>query len=78
MNIPPIHPALVHLPIAFVILSVVADFAARVSKKESSRAVFRTLGFWTLVAALGGGVLTVAAGYIDLQRAAACLMKPSA
>jgi uncharacterized membrane protein len=69
MNIPPIHPALVHLPIAFVILSVVADFAARITKQESRRAVLRTLGFWSLVAALMGGVLTIAAGYLDLQRA---------
>lgn len=68
MNLPPIHPALVHLPIAFVILSVVADFSARVSKSEARRAVWRTLGFWSLVAALAGGVLTIAAGYLDLNR----------
>ncbi|HYG24273.1 MAG TPA: DUF2231 domain-containing protein [Verrucomicrobiae bacterium] len=70
MNIPPIHPALVHLPIAFVILSVAADFGARLSRDERRRAILRTLGFWSLVAALGGGVLTIVAGYIDLNRAA--------
>lgn len=69
MNVPPIHPALVHLPIAFVILSVVADFAARLSKVEAQRAIWRTLGFWSLVAALIGGVLAIAAGYVDLNRA---------
>lgn len=70
MNIPPLHPALVHLPIAFIVLSVFADFAARITKVEARRAILRTLGFWTLVAALIGGALTVAAGYIDLRRAA--------
>ncbi|MBC8094444.1 MAG: DUF2231 domain-containing protein [Akkermansiaceae bacterium] len=69
MNFPPLHPALVHLPIAFVILSVVADFSARISKSEPRRAILRTLGFWSLVAALIGGVLTIAAGYLDLNRA---------
>ncbi len=32
--------------------------------------MFRTVGFWSLVAALAGGVLTVAAGYVDINRAA--------
>jgi uncharacterized membrane protein len=68
MNLPPIHPALVHLPIAFVILSVAVDFAARITKRESRRAVLRTLGFWSLVAAFAGALLTVATGYLDLNR----------
>lgn len=70
MNVPPLHPALVHLPIAFVILSVVTDFSARISKSEPRRAILRTLGFWSLVAGLAGGLLTIAAGYLDLSRAA--------
>jgi uncharacterized membrane protein len=70
MNIPPLHPALVHLPIAFVILSVVADFFARMSRLEPRRAILRTVGFWSLVAGLLGGVLTIAAGYVDMNRAA--------
>jgi uncharacterized membrane protein len=69
MNIPPIHPALVHLPISFLILSVGADLCARWSKREPRRATCRTIGFWSLVAALAGGVLTIAAGYLDLSRA---------
>jgi uncharacterized membrane protein len=67
---PPIHPAIVHLPIAFVILSVLADLGARVSRNESRRAVLRTIGFWSLLAALAGAVLAVAAGYFDMRRAA--------
>src|SRR5438874_290261 len=66
MSIPPLHPALVHLPIAFVILSVLADLSARLTKWEPRRAVLRTIGFWSLVAALAGGVLTIAAGYWDM------------
>ena len=70
MNFLPVHPALVHLPIAFVLLSVAADVAARLTKSEPRRAAFRTVGFWSLIAGLGGGVLTIAAGYLDLDRAA--------
>lgn len=70
MNLPPLHPALVHLPIAFVILSVIADFCARLFKAEPRRARFRTIGFWSLVAALIGGVLTIGAGYLDMNRLA--------
>jgi len=69
MSLLPVHPALVHLPIAFVLLSAGADLAARLAKSEPRRAAFRTVGFWTLIAALIGGVLTIAAGYLDLNRA---------
>ncbi|HWC58207.1 MAG TPA: DUF2231 domain-containing protein [Verrucomicrobiae bacterium] len=65
----PVHPALVHLPIAFVLLSVGADLAARLTKSEPRRAAFRTVGFWSLIAGLAGGVLTIAAGYLDMNRA---------
>ena len=70
MSMPPIHPALVHLPISFVLLSVLADLAARLSKEEPRRAMFRAVGFWSLVAAVVGAVLTVAAGYFDMSRTA--------
>jgi uncharacterized membrane protein len=70
MSFLPVHPALVHLPIAFVLLSVGADLAARLAKAESRRAAFRTVGFWSLIAGLVGGGLTIAAGYLDMNRAA--------
>ena len=63
-----IHPAIVHLPIAFVFLSVLADLCARLTKLETRRAAFRSVGFWSLLAGLAGGLLTIAAGYIDLYR----------
>jgi uncharacterized membrane protein len=69
MNIPPLHPAVVHLPIALVFFSVLADTCARLAKAEPRRALFRSLGFWSLVGGLGGAVLTIVAGYLDLQRA---------
>ncbi|HEY2082127.1 MAG TPA: DUF2231 domain-containing protein, partial [Verrucomicrobiae bacterium] len=70
MNFLPVHPALVHLPIAFVLLSVGADLVARLTKFESRRAAFRTVGFWSLLAGLVGGALAIAAGYLDMDRAA--------
>jgi len=69
MSFLPIHPAIVHLPIAFVLLSAIADLSARLAKSESRRGVFRTVGYWSLVAGLAGGALSVAAGYLDLKRA---------
>jgi len=69
MTLSPVHPALVHLPIAFILLSVAADLAARLTKSEPRRAAFRSVGFWSLIAALVGGVLTIAAGYLDMNRA---------
>lgn len=70
MSFLPIHPAVVHLPIALVLLSVVADLCARLNRSERRRAGFRAVGFWSLVAALAGGALAIAAGYLDLHRAA--------
>jgi len=70
MTFLPIHPALVHLPIAFVLLSVSADLGARLAKSETRRAAFRTVGFWSLLAGLVGGALAIAAGYLDMDRAA--------
>lgn len=69
MSFLPVHPALVHLPIAFVLLSVGADLAARLTKSEARRTALRTVGFWSLIAGLAGGVLTIAAGYWDMNRA---------
>jgi uncharacterized membrane protein len=65
MSLPPIHPALVHLPIAFVVLSVIADMLAKITQRPSLRHV----GLWSLLAALVSGLLTIAAGYWDMNRA---------
>lgn len=68
MSFLPIHPAVVHLPIAFVLLSAAADLCARLVKSENRRAAFRAVGFWSLLAGLAGGALAIAAGYLDLHR----------
>lgn len=70
MSFLPIHPAVVHLPIALVLLSALADLSARLIKSEPRRVAFRAVGFWSLVAALAGGALAIAAGYVDMHRAA--------
>jgi uncharacterized membrane protein len=66
MSLPPLHPALVHLPIAFVVLSVVADVMAKITRRES----FRHVGLWSLFVALFGGLITIATGYWDMNHAA--------
>jgi len=64
MQLPPIHPAIVHFPIALIVVAFFADLAARISGRQS----FRNLGFWSLLIALGTGVLTLIAGYADMVR----------
>jgi len=60
---PPLHPALVHFPIALVIFAFVADlFSAPGSR--------RNIGLAALAGAVVGCIATVAAGYYDMGRAA--------
>jgi uncharacterized membrane protein len=66
MSMSPIHPAIVHLPIAFVVMSFVSDLLCKLTRKESLRLV----GYWAMIAALLSGTVTIAAGYADLRRAA--------
>lgn len=61
---PPIHPAIVHFPIALVIFSVAADFLGYLTGSQSLRAA----GWWTLAGAVAGGAAAVAAGVIDMNR----------
>lgn len=62
---PPLHPSLVHFPIALVTLSVIAEFIGAVRSSATARAV----AWWSLLAAFLGGGLTIAAGYWDMSRA---------
>jgi len=64
LSFPPLHPAVVHFPIALIIFSVVVEFIAWFRPEPISRAMAK----WTLVGACIGGVLTVAAGLIDINR----------
>lgn len=61
---PPLHPAIVHFPIAFVTLSFVADpFGLLVDS-----AALRAAGFWALIGAAAAGALAVIAGLFDMNR----------
>lgn len=62
---PPLHPAIVHLPIALVVFSVVADLIGSWTRSASLRAA----GFWALAAAAPAAIAAVAAGYYDMNRA---------
>ena len=61
---PPIHPAIVHFPIALLVLSVIADFFGFLYQSESLRGA----GWWSLFGAAIGGALAVAAGLYDMKR----------
>ena len=61
----PVHPIVVHFPIALLVLSVVADFIAFFN----DNAALRNTGWWAMFGAAMGGVVTVAAGVFDMRRA---------
>jgi uncharacterized membrane protein len=61
----PVHPTLVHFPIALLFLSVAADLVGFFSNSAS----LRNTGWWALIGAALGGVVTVAAGVYDMRRA---------
>lgn len=61
---PPIHPALVHYPIALVTLSVLADLIGFVVGNQS----LQSAGWWALLGAAISAVLTVIAGLFDMTR----------
>lgn len=61
---PPIHPSLVHFPLALIVFSFVADLIGYFR----GSAALRAAGFWSLIGGAIGGVLAVAAGYIDMYR----------
>ena len=65
MSLPPVHPALVHFPIALITLSIIAEFIGYFWKSEAAR----TVAWWTLVGAVVGVAVTVPAGYSDMWRA---------
>lgn len=61
---PPIHPALVHYPIALVTLSVVADVIGFIVGSQS----LQNAGWWALLGAAIGAALTLIAGLFDMSR----------
>ncbi len=61
----PVHPMLVHFPIALLVFSVAADLTGFFADIAS----LRSAGWWALLAAALGGTATVAAGVFDMRRA---------
>lgn len=61
----PLHPIVVHFPIALLPLSVAADLVGFFANIPS----LSHTGWWTLLGAAGGAVVTVAAGLFDMSRA---------
>lgn len=61
----PVHPILVHFPIALLVTSFVADATFFFTSLET----LRHAGWWMLAAAAAAGVLTVLAGMFDMRRA---------
>lgn len=61
----PVHPMLVHFPIALLTLSVAADVVAFFTNIES----LRDTGWWSLLGAALGGAVAVLAGIVDMRRA---------
>ena len=60
----PLHPPLVHFPIALLVLSVVADWIAYLLNRPSLAAT----GWWAMAGATMGGLMAVATGLIDSHR----------
>src|SRR5207253_10908259 len=62
---PPIHPAIVHFPIALLIFSIFADLIGYIKNHPAWRAA----GRWSLAAAFITGGLAAIAGVMDMNRA---------
>jgi uncharacterized membrane protein len=65
MSLPPIHPALIHVAVAFVLLSFCVDVLGKLS---ANRRLAR-IGAWSLWLGTATAALGVAAGYWDMRRA---------
>jgi uncharacterized membrane protein len=65
LNLPPIHPALVHFPIALTTLSFVFDLCGRMLHRRS----LYSAGWWTLVASVVTTIAAIPLGYFDFSRA---------
>lgn len=61
----PLHPILVHFPLALLPLSAAADLGARFAGIPSLSIV----GYWAILTAAGTAILTGATGYFDMRRA---------
>lgn len=65
VHLPPLHPALVHFPVALFTVSLAADAIGRFR----ASVVANTLGYWCVILAVLGAAAAVAAGIWDMNRA---------
>src|SRR6476659_8437267 len=65
MQLPPLHPALVHFPIALVTISFVFELLGKILQRGS----FRSVGWWTLLSGLIACAISMLLGYSDMSRA---------
>lgn len=61
---PPVHPALVHYPVALGVASVIADTVAAVAGFPQ----LFVLGQWSMAIAAAGAAVAAPAGYWDMKR----------
>ena len=61
---PPVHPAIVHYPIALITLSVVADLFGFTFGSQS----LQNAGWWALLGAAFGAAMTIVTGLFDMNR----------
>lgn len=62
---PPLHPMIVHFPIALAIMALVSDVVGDILKRPGLYLV----GHWSMVGAALAAGLAVLAGYLDMNRA---------
>ncbi|HVU25797.1 MAG TPA: DUF2231 domain-containing protein [Opitutus sp.] len=67
MNLPPLHPIAVHIPLILIPLSVAADWAGWAGRQPTAG----VLGRWSLLLGWIGLIPVVLFGYFDMSRAPA-------
>ena len=65
----PLHPAVVHFPIALSVLSVGADAAGWVTRHHAISSSLFAAGWWALAVAVSSAAVAVGLGIVDMRRA---------
>ncbi|MEW6733461.1 MAG: DUF2231 domain-containing protein [Acidobacteriota bacterium] len=62
---PPIHPAIIHFPIALMVFSIVADLIGYIKNNNT----WRMTGLWTLAASFFTAAIAAVTGVLDMNNA---------
>ena len=65
----PLHPAVVHFPIALSVLSVSADSAGWATRHHALSASFFAAGWWAMAGAVSSAAVAIVLGISDMRRA---------